>query len=123
MQAVCDSNGRFLSVEIKYPGSTSDFFAFEQSKLKSILEREGFLRPGLCLFGDNAYVNTPYMCVPFRNITACSTEEEFKRKDGFNFSSLRSELILSVHLAFLSIALECSENQFQSISRSRKHAV
>ena len=28
MQAVCDARGRFLDVEIKYPGSTSDFFCF-----------------------------------------------------------------------------------------------
>ena len=28
MQAVCDARGRFLDVEIRFPGSTSDFFCF-----------------------------------------------------------------------------------------------
>ena len=85
MQAVCDARGRFLDVEIKYPGSTSDYFAFDQSELKSMIERKGFLRPGLCLFGDNAYVNAPYMCVPFRNIATCSSSQDYTIKDGFNF--------------------------------------
>ena len=57
MQAVCDVHKRFLDVEIKFPGSATDFFAFEQSELKGIINKEGFLRPGLALFGDNAYVH------------------------------------------------------------------
>ncbi len=62
----------------KNPGSTSDFFAFEQSNLKSMVEKkEGFLRPGYCLFGDNAYVNSPYMCVPYHNVAAGSNEDNF----------------------------------------------
>ncbi len=50
MQAVCDSRGMFLFVDVQFPGSASNFHAFEESDLKSILEREGFLQPGLCLF-------------------------------------------------------------------------
>ncbi len=55
----------FLDVEIKFPGAVSDFYAFDESTLKKKVETEGFLRPGLCLFGDNAYMNTPYMCIPW----------------------------------------------------------
>jgi hypothetical protein len=62
MQATCDADRKFLDVEIKFPGAASDYYAFDESALKQKLERPGFLRPGLCLFGDNAYVQTPYMC-------------------------------------------------------------
>ena len=98
MQAVCDAEGRFLDVEIGYPGSTSDFFAFEQSELKSLIERDGFLRPGLCLFGDNAYVNSPYMCVPFRNVATIANSDEFRAKDGFNF--FQSQVRINIECAF-----------------------
>ena len=98
MQAVCDAEGRFLDVEIEYPGSTSDFFAFEQSELKSLIERDGFLRPGLCLFGDNAYVNSPYMCVPFRNVATIANPDEFRAKDGFNF--FQSQVQIKIECAF-----------------------
>jgi DDE superfamily endonuclease len=66
MQAVCDANKRFLDVEINSPGATSDYLAFVRSKLRSKLETDGFLSPGLALFGDNAYVNSWYMAVPFK---------------------------------------------------------
>jgi hypothetical protein len=70
MMAVCDSRGRFTWVEARFPGAASDYYAFEDSHLKRKLEVEGFLRPGLCLFGDNAYVNSPFMCTPWRNVSA-----------------------------------------------------
>ena len=92
MQAICDSQRRFLDVEIRFPGSTSDFFAFEQSKIKSMIEEEGFLRPGFCLFGDNAYVNSPYMCVPYRNVAAGT------KMDSFNF--FQSQVHINVECAF-----------------------
>ena len=64
MMAVVDSRGRFMWVEARFPGAASDFYAFDESHLKKKIEKEGFLQPGLCLFGDNAYVNTPCMCTP-----------------------------------------------------------
>jgi DDE superfamily endonuclease len=42
------------------------------------LETKGFLAPGLCLFGDNAYVSTPYMATPYKNVKGGS-------KDDYNF--------------------------------------
>ncbi|KAL3793253.1 hypothetical protein HJC23_000795, partial [Cyclotella cryptica] len=61
MMGVCDSSKRFIWIELNMPGAASDFYAFDQSSLKKKLETEGFLRPGYCLFGDNAYINTPYI--------------------------------------------------------------
>jgi len=94
MQAVCDARKRFLWVDIRFPGSTSDFFAFEQSSLKKDLERDGFLYPGLCLFGDAAYVNAPFMCVPFRNVSEATDVP----KDAFNF--FQSQLRINIECAF-----------------------
>jgi DDE superfamily endonuclease len=54
-QAVCDVRGRILDISIMYPGSTSDCLAFEGMSLFHQLEN-GLLAPGLCIFGDNAYL-------------------------------------------------------------------
>ena len=53
-----------MGISILYPGSTSDCLAFESMSLFRKLE-EGILAPGLCIFGDNAYLNTTYMATPF----------------------------------------------------------
>ena len=91
MMGVCNSRRRFIWVEINMPGAASDFYAFDHSSLKKKLEREGFLRPGFCLFGDNAYVNTPYMCVPWRNVSNGP-------KDAMNF--FHSSLRICIECAF-----------------------
>ena len=80
-------------MEINFPSSTSDYFAFEQSELKKKIELEGFLHPGLCLFGDNDYVNSPFMCVPFLNVTNIGT------KDSFNF--FQSQVRINIECAFV----------------------
>ena len=68
-QAVCDSRGRFIDISITYGGSSSDLLAFENSELFKHLEG-GVLAQGLVLFGDNAYLNTPYMATPYRNTSS-----------------------------------------------------
>ena len=78
LQGVCDANGIFLDVSICHPGSTSDFLAFATSPLKYRIEQPGFLAPGLCLFGDNAYVNTHFMATPYKGISGGT-------KDDYNF--------------------------------------
>ncbi len=78
MQGTCDSHGRFLDVMIEHPAATSDYLAFSTSALKHKLERNGFLAPELCLFGDNAYVNTSYMATPYKGATGGT-------KDNYNF--------------------------------------
>jgi hypothetical protein len=94
MQATCDANGLFLDVSICHPGATSDFLAFSTSPLKHLLETRGFLAPGLCLFGDNAYVNTYYMCTPFKAVSSGT-------KDDYNFYQSQVCLQLPLSLVFV----------------------
>jgi hypothetical protein len=91
MQAVCDAKRRFLFVEIRHPGSTSDYLAFATSGLINQLESDGFLAPGLALFGDNAYVNTPYMASPFKGVSSGP-------EDAYNF--FQSQLRIVIECAF-----------------------
>lgn len=91
MQATCDSRGYFLDVSIDYPGASSDFYAFSQSDFRKLIEQDGFLRPGLCIFGDNAYVNTHYMITPYKAV-------ESGPKDAFNY--FHSSLRINIECAF-----------------------
>ena len=92
MQAVCDANNRFLAVSIQYGGSSSDLLAFEASELRLQLEEEGFLAPGLCIFGDNAYVNTHYMATPYPNV------QGDMERDSYNF--YHSQLRIKIECTF-----------------------
>ena len=60
--------GRILDISIMYPGSTSDCLAFEGMALFQKLEGD-ILAAGLCIFGDNAYLNTSYMATPYANVS------------------------------------------------------
>ena len=91
MMGVCDSRRRFIWVEVNMPGAASDYYAFDESLLKQKLEKEGFLRPGLCLFGDNAYINSWYMCTPWRNVSRGA-------KDAMNF--FHSQVRINIECAF-----------------------
>ena len=42
MMATCDKRGYFMDVEISFPGSSSDFYAFLNSNSKQKLEQLGF---------------------------------------------------------------------------------
>lgn len=78
MQAVCDHQGRFLDVSIVYGGASSDLLAFEASEIYGKLKNDNLLAPGLCLFGDNACVNSPFMATPYPgNIN--------RERDNYNF--------------------------------------
>jgi hypothetical protein len=48
---------------------------------------EDILVPGLCIFGDNAYLNTPYMATPYDAVSGGT-------KDAYNFyhSQLRTQI-------------------------------
>ena len=98
MQATCDARRRFLDVEIRHPGSTSDYLAFAVSSLHHKMEGNNlhaidqpFLKPGLALYGDNAYVNTSYFVVPFKAVSGGS-------KDAYNF--YHSQLRINIECAF-----------------------
>jgi hypothetical protein len=91
MMGTCDSRGYFLDVEVKFPGSSSDFYAFLNSNLRKKLEMRNFLAYGLCLYGDNTYSNAPYMMVPFKGATNGA-------KDAFNY--FHSSLRINIECAF-----------------------
>ena len=76
-QSVGDAWGRILDISILFPGSTSDVLAFEGMSLFHRLE-DGILAPGLCLFGDNAYLITPYMATPYAAVNG-------RTQDLYNF--------------------------------------
>jgi hypothetical protein len=91
MQGTCDAQRRFTDVSICHPGATSDYLSFETSPLKHMLERPGFLSTGMCVFGDNAYVNTPYLATPFKNVSTGP-------KDSYNY--YHSQLRINIECAF-----------------------
>ena len=72
-----DVRGRILDISIVHPGSTSDCLTFVGVSLFQKLE-DGILAPGLCLFGNNAYLNTPYTATPFAAVSGGT-------KDSYNF--------------------------------------
>jgi hypothetical protein len=76
-QAVCDARGRIVDILILYPGSTLDCLTFKGMSLFQKLE-DGILAPGLCTFGNNAYLNTPYMATPYAAVSGGT-------KDAYNF--------------------------------------
>lgn len=90
-QAICDADGRFLDLSILYPGSTADCLAFEGMAIYKKLE-DGMLAPGLCLFGDNAYLNAPYMATPYSGGSVSTA------KDAYNF--YHSQLRIQIECAF-----------------------
>jgi DDE superfamily endonuclease len=91
LQGTCDAHNRFLDISIIHPASTSDFLAFSTSSLFHRLERPGFLAPGLCLYGDAAYVNCKYFVAPYKNVSGGS-------KDDFNI--YHSQLRINIECAF-----------------------
>lgn len=89
MQAVCDTFGRYLDIDLSMPGKVSDYLVFVSSDLHDDPEKDKLLAPGLCLFGDNAYVNTSFMATPYKSPKGS--------EDDYNF-----------HHSQLRITVECS---------------
>jgi DDE superfamily endonuclease len=93
MQATCDHNKRFLDIYLKHPASTSDYLSFCSSPLFCKLEQADFMKPGLCIFGDNAYCNTPYMATPYKGAAVKGGS-----KDAYNF--FHSNCRITIECAF-----------------------
>ena len=98
-QAVSDCRGRILDISIKCGGSSSDCLAFEASELHRRLEN-GLMQQDVgndrfVLFGDNAYLNTPYMATPFTNV---SGDANRAAEDSYNF--YHSQLRIRVECCF-----------------------
>ena len=78
IQAVCDWRGRFINVEVKWPGSVHDARVFGNSRINKLLKEEKLpmmykeLLPGYdklpaTLIGDPAYPLLPYCMKEFAN--------------------------------------------------------
>ncbi len=98
-QAVSDCHGRILDISIKCGGSSSNCLAFEASELHRRLEN-GLLQQNdgnerFVLFGDNAYLNAPYMATPFTNVSGNANQAA---EDSYNF--YHSQLHIRVECCF-----------------------
>jgi DDE superfamily endonuclease len=91
LQGTCDAEGRFLDISIAHPASCSDFLAYTASKFCKKLEVPGFLAPGLCLFGDLAYVTNSFFVTPYKHAKNGVQED-------FNF--YHSQLRINIECAF-----------------------
>lgn len=92
LQAICDHKRRFLDIDIRHPGSTSDYLAFVTSHIhKELLSNQALLHPDLTLFGDSAYVNAPFMATPFKGTNSGI-------KDAYNF--YHSQVRISIECTF-----------------------
>ena len=63
--AVCDANMKFIYFVSKWPGSTHDSYAFENSTLREHFRPNNPRRIDGFLLGDSAYSLSPYMFTPF----------------------------------------------------------
>jgi hypothetical protein len=79
-------------MSIRQGGASSDCLAFEQSSLHQKLE-DGELADGLCLFGDNAYLNKSYMAIPYINQRHAADD-----RDNYNF--YHSQVRIKIECAF-----------------------
>ena len=89
-QAVCNVKEQILDITILYPGSTSDCLMFESKSMFQKLE-EGLLVPCICIFGNNAYLNTPYTETPFAAVSGGTM-------DAYNL--FHSQLRIQIECAF-----------------------
>ena len=98
-QAVADCRGRILDISMKCGGSSADCLAFEASELHKRLENGLMHRADgnerYVLFGDNAYLNTPYMATPFTNV---ASDPNRVAEDSYNY--YHSQLRIRVECAF-----------------------
>ena len=94
MQAICDDQRRFIDVNISHPVSTLDYLAFGTSKINSKLEEPVFLCKGLCIYGDNAYMNCAYMTTPFKAVSG-------GLRNAYNFYHSQLRINISCALGIL----------------------
>ncbi len=63
-----------MDISITYGGASSDCIAFEASDLYSCLQRR-LMKEGLVLFGDNAYLNSSFLAMPYPNVRRGSCDD------------------------------------------------
>jgi len=89
MQAVCDSECRFIAVTCKHVGSTNDIVAFNRSMLKDLCRQ---MSVPFHWVGDAAHMNSCGMIAPFEGTNL----DLFK--DSFNF--FHSQIRITSERAF-----------------------
>jgi hypothetical protein len=77
VQVLCDAKKRIVFLSVLCPGKTNDLVAYELSKIASLIEG---LPEGYYAVGDNAYVNSNHLLVPFPGKLA-----QDDPRDAFNF--------------------------------------
>ena len=63
VQATCDQNYTFTSVDVGWPGSVHDARIFQTSELHEVISRQ----MGGFLLGDSGYGIAPYMMTPYND--------------------------------------------------------
>jgi hypothetical protein len=103
IQAIVDSETRFLEVAIAAPGAANDCYAITAAKLDAKIES---LPEGMYVVADNAYCPSDRLLVPF------SGQDKLQpRYDAFNFHL--SQLRIKVEQAFGKLT-----NKFRILRRS-----
>lgn len=72
VQATCDANEYFTSVDAQWPGTAHDSRIWKRSNIYSVLKH---FKGTFCLLGDSGYGITPWLLTPFKN---CNTAAETK---------------------------------------------
>ena len=97
MQALCDHLLRFRWVDINWPGATADYMAWVTSDLYAKIEstkdngESSVIKKGYTIVGDNAYVKSTYMAIPFKGTRTHA-------QDAYNF--YQSQLRINIERAF-----------------------
>ncbi|XP_054744524.1 putative nuclease HARBI1 [Anastrepha obliqua] len=77
MQAICDSQYRFLDVFIGYPGSCHDANVWTNSPIfQAIISGELQLAPSAVILGDSAYPISQFLMIPHRDNGHLSREQK-----------------------------------------------
>jgi DDE superfamily endonuclease len=69
VQAMCDSQCRFIYACVAAPGGTNDIAAYRKTSLTHFVEN---LPIGKYMIGDNAYICTEHLLTPFRSRRVCN---------------------------------------------------
>ena len=84
VQSVCDYNGEFIDVDVRWPGGTHDAKVFSYSSINRLLKEQnqpylcrtllpGRDKVGLLLFGDPAYPLLPHV---MKEYATCATDAQ-----------------------------------------------
>lgn len=83
VQATCNENYIFTSVDVGWPGSVHDSRIFQTSDLRDVVSRN--VRG--CLLGDSGYGISPYMMTPF-------ADPDTPVKRSFNRAHTRNRVVI-----------------------------